>query len=611
MNPTPRARSETFHWTFDGARDRIWAALADTERFNEAAGLPRYDIEEREDADGRIRFFAEANVKGVQMAWEELPTNWVRHSWFSHARVFSKGPLATLTAELKLQDREQGSEGIYTLTASPRTLFGRVLLGTGFFPSARRDFTTLAGQADRFATGMAPDVFDVPDIALDPEAEAYLAALAKPATSGTTDEALRRQLIEHVRTAGEIDVRRLRPLALAGAWGADEQAMITASFEGVRDGLLAATWDLLCPRCQGAKVSSDSLDALPTEAHCASCNITYGRDFAKNVELTFYPNRRIRDVPDGEFCLYGPMTTPHVHAQLTVPPRSSRSVDLSELPTSRLRLRLLEAAAESEARFASEPNAGPIIRMTPESIDVVERSASAVRDGDRTAQLINDSDRLLTLVIDTPHWSRDALTADRVFAMQSFRDIFSDALLRPGDHLAIDHAVIVFIDLKGSTRLYEEIGDAEAYRLVREFFAQIAGDARRHGGAVVKTIGDAVNLAFTNPASALRCARDIHHAFDAHNAALPTEAPRTECKTGIHVCRTIAVTLNGRLDYYGTGVNLAARLCDCAEPGEIAISDEMCGAPGVADVVAGCEPKRELRDLKGFDQAVAVTRLKM
>ncbi|MEO0673346.1 MAG: hypothetical protein AAFZ05_15125, partial [Pseudomonadota bacterium] len=114
-------RSETFHWTFSGSRDAIWTALADTERFNEAAGLPRYDIEERTDADGRVRFFAEAKVRGVKLAWEELPTNWVRNAWFSHTRVFSQGPLATMTAELQLQDREGGSEGFYTLSARPRT----------------------------------------------------------------------------------------------------------------------------------------------------------------------------------------------------------------------------------------------------------------------------------------------------------------------------------------------------------------------------------------------------------------------------------------------------------------------------------------------------------
>ncbi|MEO0673321.1 MAG: DUF5939 domain-containing protein, partial [Pseudomonadota bacterium] len=445
---------------------------------------------------------------------------------------------------------------------------------------------------------------------LEPDAEAQLAKLAGLNSDAGDGAAVRNRLIAHIRSASEIDVRRMRPLQLAGRWGTDEQATIAASFEGVRDGLLAATWDLLCPRCQGAKASSDTLDALPTEAHCASCNITYGRDFAKNVELTFYPSRSIRRTPDGEFCLYGPMTTPHVHAQLTVAPRSSRDVDLTSLPASRLRLRLLEAPVETEARFAARAADGPTpstIRIAPDEITTEQAPTRAA--GALNTTIVNDSDRLLTLVIDEPHWSRDALTAERVFAMQTFRDVFSDALLRPGDHLAIDQATIVFIDLKGSTRLYEDIGDAAAYRLVREFFAQIAGDARRHGGAVVKTIGDAVNLAFTSPAAALACARDIHRAFADRNASLGDDGIQTECKTGIHVCRTIAVTLNGQLDYYGTGVNLAARLCDCGAPGEIVISDAVRQSTGVAEAIAAMDASESRVELKGFDQPVAITRL--
>ncbi|MEO1265468.1 MAG: adenylate/guanylate cyclase domain-containing protein, partial [Pseudomonadota bacterium] len=162
---------------------------------------------------------------------------------------------------------------------------------------------------------------------------------------------------------------------------------------------------------------------------------------------------------------------------------------------------------------------------------------------------------------------------------------------------------------KGSTQLYEDVGDAAAYRLVREFFAEIAAAARAHEGAVIKTIGDAVNLSFVRPAMALRCARAIHIAFAAHNAALPDDTPRTECKTGIHVGRTIAVTLNRQLDYYGTAVNLAARLCDYADPGEIVISDAMCAAPDVADMLAGAAATTERATLKGFAAPVEVRRI--
>ena len=47
-----RRRSRTFVWRFENPVEKIWPILSDTDRFNEAAGLPKSDIEERPRADG-------------------------------------------------------------------------------------------------------------------------------------------------------------------------------------------------------------------------------------------------------------------------------------------------------------------------------------------------------------------------------------------------------------------------------------------------------------------------------------------------------------------------------------------------------------------------------
>ena len=76
--------------------------------------------------------------------------------------------------------------------------------------------------------------------------------------------------------------------------------------------------------------------------------------------------------------------------------------------------------------------------------------------------------------------SRDCLTADRVTALQAFRDLFSGDVLRPGDEVSIGQVTLMFTDLKGSTALYEKIGDAAAYHLVRDHFAFLAEQVRDH-----------------------------------------------------------------------------------------------------------------------------------
>src|SRR5262249_54058128 len=150
-----------------------------------------------------------------------------------------------------------------------------------------------------------------------------------------------------------------------------------------------------------------------------------------------------------------------------------------------------------------------------------------------------------------------ALTADRVAALQAFRDLFSDEVLRPGDEVAIRRVTLLFSDLKGSTALYEAMGDAAAYHLVREHFAYLAEIVREHEGGIVKTIGDAVMAAFHDPLRGLQAAIAMQRRVAGFNAR--SRAPIV-LKLGLHDGPCIAVTLNDRLDYFGGTVNLAARL---------------------------------------------------
>src|SRR3546814_12074182 len=113
--------------------------------------------------------------------------------------------------------------------------------------------------------------------------------------------------------------------------------------------LLESRWDILCPRCRGAQLSATSLDRLPTRAHCESCNIGYDRDFAHNVELSFRPAPGVRPVAEGEFCLFGPMSTPHVAAQLALGPGERRRVP-ADFADGAGRYRTLEPGGRSGER---------------------------------------------------------------------------------------------------------------------------------------------------------------------------------------------------------------------------------------------------------------------
>ena len=119
---------------------------------------------------------------------------------------------------------------------------------------------------------------------------------------------------------------------------------------------------------------------------------------------------------------------------------------------------------------------------------------------------VNDAGFELAALIEDRTWTREALTAPEVISLQAFRDLFAEATLRPGDEAGVSQVALLFTDLRGSTALYERVGDAAAYNIVREHFALLAAIVRDHDGAVVKTIGDAVMASFGDPAHAVKAA---------------------------------------------------------------------------------------------------------
>ncbi len=592
--------SRTFEWRFDRPPEAIWPALADTARFNEAAGLPKHAIEEVGQPDGSVRFFARAHKGPFELAWEEVPVEWVDRQWFRHLRIFSKGPIRTLCATLRLKpDDSGGAVGHYTIDATAANPLGTVLLATGFFRAARRTFTRLADGARDWAAGKREMPFDVAPARLPAGARARLDAMLARIEASPNGHGLARRLADWMLTAQEVDLMRIRPLVLARRWGAGEREATEMCLQAVNDGLLELRWDLLCPRCRGAKLTVAALDRLPSEAHCNSCNIDYDRDFARNVELTFHPAPAVREVVDGEFCLFGPMSTPHVKVQVALEPGESRALSASIAPGA-YRLRTLEIGGESDIAYSG----GGFPRLTAES-GAITAGAPA---GDGEIRLVNNEDRRRTFIIESRDWVRDALTAHRATTLQSFRDMFADEVLRPGDEVGISQVTLMFTDLKGSTEFYQRVGDAAAFRLVREHFAFLAGVVREHNGTVVKTIGDAVMAAFADPADAVRAALAIQAGVTGFNAASGGEA--LVIKLGLHGGRCIAVTLNERLDYFGSTVNTAARLQGESEGGDIVLSQDLGADPVVAAILAPHTPTTESRAIKGFDEPVAFLRLK-
>jgi class 3 adenylate cyclase len=593
-----KPRRRTWVWHFERPPAEIWPIMADTARFNEAAALPKHDIEEIPQADGSVLYLGRLKRGPFTLVWQEKPVNWIDGQWFEHCRVFRNGPFKSLCATFELAPDGQGSRGTYTLTVEPASALGLTILAGGFFRSAGRNFGRLAAQANQFAAGLRPDPFDHTVPPLTPETVQRVDAMVAAIETTSNGHRLARRLADFLVQAQEVDLWQIRPLKLARDWRIDARAAIELCLQAVTSGLLELHWDLLCPRCRVPKASVVALDQLPTGAHCSSCNIDYERDFSRNVEASFRPTAAVRPIVGGQYCLFGPMSTPHIKVHVTLAPGQSRDLP-ADLPHGDYRLRTLEPGPEQLIAWESGG--------FPEVIADDDRVAAGPPAPPGMVCVSNRSRRTLTLIVEERAWVKDALTADRITALQAFRDLFASEALRAGDDVGIGEIALMFTDLKGSTAFYERVGDAKAYRLVREHFAFLAARIREHNGAIVKTIGDAVMAAFSDPADAVRAALAIQQRVADFNAGHGGAA--IVIKLGLHKGPCIAVTLNERLDYFGSTVNLAARLQTQSAGGDIVLSCALAEDPGVAAVLDGHALREEAATIKGFERPVPFRRV--
>jgi len=192
------------------------------------------------------------------------------------------------------------------------------------------------------------------------------------------------------------------------------------------------------------------------------------------------------------------------------------------------------------------------------------------------------------------------ITAKRLLTNQTFRDIYRTDTLDVDQRLKITSLTFLFTDLKGSTALYERVGDLVAYDLVRQHFHVLYEIVAAEAGAVVKTIGDAVMATFPTPDRALAAALRMREEMTRINAERQNED--LLLKIGIHEGPCLAVTLNNSQDYFGRTVNMAARVQGLASSRAIFVTKPVVEDPKSAKILAaaGLQPTMQIAALRGI-----------
>ncbi len=617
----------TFHyrwqWSLRSEVERLWPYVSDTERFNAATGAPPITYTEEPLAEGGSRRIAHTRMYGVPIVWEEAPFQWIRHQEVSETHQYRTGPLAWFKMQLRLSPRADGGTQLtYEVWAQPANVLGYPGIPIQIGIISRMRFERAFQQIDEFIQARKPQPFQTRHTPVSAAGQVRLDEAARQLGNAGHESKFIKRLIDHIRSAPDDQLSRMRAFALADQWGMDRYKALELFLGATRAGLLDLSWDMLCPECRGAKQQAHSLHDVSHAAHCPSCNIDYEVDFARSVEATFQVNPSIRQVTREEFCMGSPQNTPHTQVQQTLMPGESRVIHVALKP-GRYRwvapqlatksdephtINSVEQAMHGQAllkvRARAYVNActvtfGHNVQVQPEDIMA----------GESAFTLKNETDKPLLVSLSQIEWSDQSTTAAEVTSLQAFRDLFSSEALRPGESISVAGLTILFTDLKGSTAMYRSIGDALAFRRVMDHFTILRDGVARNHGALVKTIGDAIMAVFTDPANAVAAGLDILSAIQTYNSENP-DAPLI-LKMGIHQGACIAVTLNERLDYFGSVVNLAARLEGQSRGGDMVLSEAVAADPGVQTLlqVGNAASESFTATLKGFEDTVSLHRV--
>ena len=441
-----------------------------------------------------------------------------------------------------------------------------------------------------------------------------------------------------IRSGNDEALFRINPITFAADKSLPETEVIDLFLHAAAVGLFEMNWMLLCPTCSCVVESFGTMNKLHDHYHCHLCRTDIEAKLDDYIAVTFTVSQQVRpikfhrpgDLTPLEHCFCYVLSRegrlPDGEAFAGMWERITRAVD-HLLPGATTRFQvdaepglLIGWDTERDVGFgfavdASAPSTGAIhIRLSNE---VCDPSAGAVAPGKILIEVENTTQRRVLFGItnlppdyDLQHPPLDfgsVLLGGRLLTTQTFRSLFRSQVIEATEGIGVRDVALLFTDLKGSTELYDRIGDLNAYSQVQRHFERLMDMTIKHRGAVIKTIGDAVMAAFPTPADAVEAALEMRNEIERLNE---TRSKRDfVLKIGVHRGASIAVTLNDRLDYFGQTVNIASRIQHLAEGDEICLTEEVYDSSGVAGLLASYTTKRDQARLKGVQQEVGIFRI--
>ncbi|HEX2365933.1 MAG TPA: DUF5939 domain-containing protein, partial [Bradyrhizobium sp.] len=328
------------------------------------------------------------------------------------------------------------------------------------------------------------------------ETETMFAALRQSADGSVVD-----MLERMVRDAPDHALNRMNAIDLAAKEGLGEERVIAAFLNAVGLGMLEMTWSVMCPSCAGVLSANKSLKTLNrAQYNCAFCAAGYETTLDNLVEVTFTVSPRVRKI-----AAHSPekLSAAEYYRQVFWSSAIDLPADIDmEKLLDEVTLEMVDLPPGERAILSLHAPEGTLIVFDPvthaaQFLEVSGEEASerqnlsvifnkvqvsvetvALRPGPLRLSLENRTESRVLPAVWVANQALDdllkrrkpILTARRLLTNQTFRDIYRTDTLAIGQHLKILSLTFLFSDLRGSTELYERVGDLTAFDLVNEHF---------------------------------------------------------------------------------------------------------------------------------------------
>lgn len=554
-------------WDLVSSPSQLWPYISNTDRVNHAIGLPAVTYTTRQDPVHGVQRFAEAKVAGQRIRWQEHPYEWIEGRRLSVLREFTHGPFRWFVNIVELQPTMGGgTRVVQTLIVTPRNWLGKQIARLQLGKKSKANFGRAYQQIDDYISQSQFSQADrdpfIGRTELRPSQLQKLQTRLEQLRKRNFDPLVIDTLAQFLEHASDLEVARIRPIALAERFKLNPDQVTGACLEGTRLGVFSLLWDIMCPSCRIPADIQETLSAIKDHGFCEACNLNFGIDLAESVELIFRVHPEIREVTTATYCIGGPAWSRHVVAQvrLAAGERFACDLNLSEgayivrgpqLPfIISFRVGHDEGMRRIELSLARPPSDSRI----------------QLPVGSQVIHLCNDSSSDQQVRIERIADQHNALSAAKASTIALFRELFPGEVLSSDQIVSVAHITVMRVKIHGSQLLYESLGDGPAFSQIRALLDLVLRIVKANRGAVVKTVGEGVLASFSDPKSAVLSAIELIQSKSNDDL---------QVSVAIHSGAAMVATVDERIDYFGKTLKALDQLSEAASSQSIALTSSI------------------------------------